>query len=139
LLVEDDDNHAELVRRNLDRDRIQNTLDHVIDGEEALRYLRAEAPYQDRTRPDVVLLDLKLPKVSGLEVLQAVKADLNLAAIPVVVLTTSDAETDRQRAYELQANSYLMKPIDFVQFRRMVQDLSLYWGVWNRPPQDPSP
>lgn len=136
LLIEDDENHAELVRRNLDRDRIQNTLDRVGDGEEALAFLRKEPPYEDAERPDVILLDLKLPKRNGLEVLKDIKADESLHSIPVVVVTTSEAENDRQRAYELQANSYVMKPIDFEQFRRMVRDLSLYWGVWNQPPAD---
>lgn len=136
LLIEDDENHAELVRRNLDRDRIQNTLDRVGDGEEALAFLRKEPPYEDAERPDVILLDLKLPKKNGLEVLKDIKADESLHSIPVVVVTTSEAENDRQRAYELQANSYVMKPIDFEQFRRMVRDLSLYWGVWNQPPAD---
>jgi len=136
LLIEDDENHAELVRRNLDRDRIQNMLDRVGDGEQALAFLRKEPPYEDAERPDVILLDLKLPKKNGLEVLQDIKADESLQSIPVVVVTTSEAENDRQRAYELQANSYVMKPIDFEQFRRMVRDLSLYWGVWNQPPAD---
>ena len=132
LLVEDDESHAELVRRNLAKERVENTLDRVVDGAEALQYLRRQGPFADASRPDVILLDLKLPKVDGHEVLRIIKADDDLRSIPVVVLTTSDAEADREQAYALNANSYLVKPIDFEQFRRIVKDLSLYWGVWNR-------
>jgi CheY-like chemotaxis protein len=132
LLVEDDDSHAELVRRNLAKERVENSLDRVVDGEQAMRYLRQEAPFEQAARPDVILLDLKLPKVDGHEVLRTIKSDPDLRPIPVVVLTTSDAEADREQAYALNANSYLVKPIDFEQFRRIVKDLSLYWGVWNR-------
>lgn len=133
LLVEDDDSHAELVERNLRRERIENTLDRVSDGEQAIKYLNREAPFEDATRPDVILLDLKLPKIDGHEVLQMIKSDPKLRSIPVVVLTTSDTEVDREKAYEYNANSYLVKPIEFEQFRRIVKELSLYWGVWNRP------
>jgi CheY-like chemotaxis protein len=132
LLIEDDDGHAELVQRSLHKERVQNTLDRVKDGAAAISYLRNEPPYEDAHRPDVVLLDLKLPKVDGHEVLRIIKADPAMQSIPVVVLTTSDAEADREQAYALNANSYLVKPIDFDQFRRIVKDLSLYWGVWNR-------
>lgn len=133
LLVEDDDSHAELVERNLRRERIENTLDRVCDGDAAIKYLRHEPPYEDSPRPDVILLDLKLPKIDGHEVLKIIKGDEKLRSIPVVVLTTSDTEADREKAYEYNANSYLVKPIDFEQFRRIVKELSLYWGVWNRP------
>ena len=134
LLVEDDDAHAELVARNLDRDRLHNTLDRVADGAAALDYLHRRAPYQDAKRPDVILLDLKLPKLSGHEVLAKIKAVPGLREIPVVVLTTSGAEADREKAYALHANSYVEKPLDFGTFRTMVRDLSLYWGVINAPP-----
>lgn len=133
LLVEDDDDHAFLVERNLDRERVGNVLTRVKDGADALAYLRAEAPFEDRELPNVILLDLRLPKLDGHEVLKVIKADPELAKIPVVVMTTSDAERDRAMAYELHVNSYLVKPLDFEQFRQMVRDLSLYWGVWNQP------
>ena len=133
LLVEDDDDHAFLVERNLERERVGNVLDRVRDGAEALAYLRREAPFEDSPRPDVILLDLRLPKLDGHEVLEIIKRDPELTTIPVVVMTTSDAERDRSRAYEQNVNSYLVKPVDFEKFRQMVRDLSLYWGVWNRP------
>jgi CheY-like chemotaxis protein len=133
LLVEDDDAHALIAMRTLQRNRVANTIDRVADGEAALAYLRRQPPYADRPRPDVILLDLKLPRVDGHEVLAGIKEDPDLRDIPVVVLTTSDAETDRMRAYSHHANSYLVKPIDFERFRQMVDDLCLYWGVWNRP------
>src|SRR5690606_31762487 len=94
-------------------------------------FLRRQGAHAEAERPDVVLLDLKLPKVDGLEVLAAIRADEELRDLPVVVLTTSDAEADRERAYEHHVNSYLVKPVDFEKFRQMVNDLSLYWGVWN--------
>ena len=133
LLVEDDEDHAAIVLRTLRRNRVGNVVDHVTDGAEALAYLRREGAFADREPPDIVLLDLKLPKVDGHEVLAAIKSDPALAPIPVVVLTTSAAETDRIKAYEHHANSYLVKPIDFKRFRQMVKDLDLYWGMWNRP------
>lgn len=136
LLVEDEDDHAEIVQRTLRQNRIGNGIDRVRDGAEALAYLRQEDQYAGRPRPDVILLDLKLPKVDGHEVLAEVKHDPRLLKIPVVVLTTSDAETDRAQAYEHHANSYLVKPVDFERFRQMVADLSLYWGVWNKPAPD---
>jgi hypothetical protein len=135
LLVEDDDSHALLVMRNLERARVVNTVDRVSDGAAALAYLRAEAPYQQRVTPDVVLLDLKLPKVDGLEVLERIKNDEKLRTIPVVILTTSDAERDRAQAYNNHVNSYVVKPIDFAQFQNMIKDLGFYWAIWNCRPQ----
>jgi hypothetical protein len=135
LLVEDDDSHALLVMRNLERARVVNTVDRVSDGAAALAYLRAEAPYQARVAPDVVLLDLKLPKIDGLEVLERIKNDEQLRKIPVVILTTSDADRDRARAYNSHVNSYVVKPIDFEQFQSMIRDLGFYWAIWNCRPQ----
>ncbi|MDA1015703.1 MAG: response regulator [Planctomycetota bacterium] len=134
FLVEDDDDHAVLVERSLKRNRVGNEVFRVADGVEALRYLRREGQYSQVERPDVILLDLKLPKLSGLEVLTEIKQDKVLRSIPVVVLTTSDAEIDRERAYFNYANSFVVKPLDFTKFRQMVEELNLYWGVWNRPP-----
>ncbi len=132
LLVEDDDDHAHLVSWNLKRHRVRNTVDRVADGAQALRYLRKEGEYAARPLPDVILLDLNLPKVDGHQVLRIIKEDQQLCRVPVVILTTSDAERDRAKAYEHHANSYLVKPTDFERFRNMVDVLSLYWGVWNR-------
>ena len=133
LLAEDDDDHAELILRNLKRNRVGNVVDHVRDGVEALDFLYRRGPYAGRLRPDVLLLDLNMPRLGGHEVLVTIKQDPNLCCIPAVILTTSDAESDRLRAYRHHANSYLVKPLDFAQFSKMVDELSLYWGIWNRP------
>lgn len=133
LLVEDDDDHAALMLRNLRHHPVQNAIDRVSDGVEALAYLRREGIYADKARPDVVLLDLNMPRMNGHEVLLRIKQDASLRSIPVVVLTTSDAETDRSRAYNQYANSYLLKPVDFAQLRQMAEGLGLYWGYWNKP------
>jgi len=136
LLVEDDDGHADLVNLAMNENRVTNTLDRVCDGAEALAYVHARAPFADRQRPDVILLDLKLPKVDGLDVLAQLKADRGLRTIPVVILTTSAMEADRTKAYTRHANSYLVKPVDFTQFHTMIRDLNLYWSVWNQPPKN---
>jgi CheY-like chemotaxis protein len=133
LLIEDDDDHAHLVIRNLKKARIGNEIHRVPDGVEALAFLRQQGQYAGQPRPDIILLDLKLPKLDGHEVLAAIKSDPELQAIPVVVMTTSNAEADRERAYEHHANSYVVKPVDFDKFKQLVVDLSLYWGVWNQP------
>lgn len=135
LLVEDDDNHAHLVMRSLKKARVHNQVFRVADGAEAIAFLRQEGEHTDKPHPDVVLLDLKLPKVSGHEVLATIKTDEALRRIPVVVMTTSDAESDRAKAYGHHANSYVVKPVDFERFRQLVSDLCLYWGVWNEPPE----
>jgi CheY-like chemotaxis protein len=128
LLIEDDDSHAAITIRSLQQERCPSDVDRVSDGEEALAYLRSPA----NPRPDVILLDLNLPKVDGHRVLAWVKGDRDLRTIPVVVLTTSDAESDRLRAYREHVNSYLVKPIDFERFREMVREVFRYWSVWNR-------
>lgn len=135
LLVEDDDDHALLAERAIRKARIVNTIDRVRDGEEAIAYLKQEGKFEDAELPTVVLLDLKLPKKSGIEVLQEIRKDPNLAPLPVVVLTTSGNEKDISAAYGLNVNSYLRKPVDFEQFHKMVADLCLYWGVWNKAPE----
>jgi CheY-like chemotaxis protein len=138
LLVEDDPAHAEIVRRSFVNFRMVNRpvqLIHVADGQDALDYLFSRGKFQNAgqsPRPDLILLDLRLPKVDGLEVLKIVKEDANLASIPVVVLTTSSAETDVAKAYESHANSYLVKPMDFSQFNKLMDVLGFYWLVWNQ-------
>jgi len=136
LLVEDDDSHAMIIQRTLERDEIPCHVERVSNGVDALQYLRKEGPYAQTDRPDVVLLDLNLPRLNGHEVLAAVKKDPELAGIPIVVLSTSDTEIDRSKAYGNAANSYLVKPTSFDQFRAMVHDLNRYWGVWNRPERE---
>ena len=137
LLVEDNLDHAELTRRNLETCHLANRIYHVEDGEAALHYLQGKPPYTDKTqypRPDLVLLDLRLPKIDGLEVLRVAKEDPNLRAIPVVILTTSGADPDIKTAYEYHANSYLTKPIAFDALSRLIKDLGFYWLAWNKRP-----
>lgn len=140
LLVEDNADHAELVLRSMERNRVANRIHHVLDGEEALDYLFRRNAYRDAEkspRPMLILLDLRLPKVDGLEVLRNIKSAPELSTIPVVVLTTSKAETDVARAYEHHANSYLAKPVDFEKFTQMMGDLGFYWLGWNQHPHGP--
>jgi CheY-like chemotaxis protein len=135
LLVEDNKAHAEMVIRSFETNRIANTIYHVTDGEQALDYLNHRGKYSDiNNYPHVVLLDLRLPKVDGLEVLQQIKTSEKLKIIPVVILTTSAADTDIAKAYKFHANSYLVKPIDFDNFTKMMDDLGYYWLVWNHKP-----
>lgn len=136
LLVEDDDDHAKIIERSLRAEtRTQTSLTRLKDGVEAIRYIRQQAGYENVDRPDVVLLDLKLPKKNGHEVLMEIKGDHELKKIPVVILTTSDAEIDKVKAYEHSANSYLVKPLTRDAFQKMIQDLSFYWSVWNKGTQ----
>ena len=136
LLVEDDLAHAEIVRRNFEKSRIANRLIHVSDGQAALDYLYGREAFSDplqAPRPGLVLLDLRLPKIDGLEVLRTIKADTVLSQIPVVILTTSAAESDVARAYDSHAN--LVKPVDFSQFVELMEVLGYYWLVWNQHPK----
>lgn len=133
LLVEDDDDHADLLGRQLRAQKVVGGVDRVADGVEGLAYLRGEGAYAGQSRPDAVVLDLNMPRMNGHEFLAAVKNDPKLRMIPVIVLTTSDAESDRLRAYAQHANSYLVKPVAFGRFEALARDLSLYWGVWNQP------
>ena len=135
LLVEDNPDHAELVKRALDDYRSTIRLRHLEDGAEALHYLKGEGQFADPERfphPRLVLLDIRLPKVDGLEVLRLVKSDTRLQHIPVVMLTTSTNSHDRVRAYRNHANSYLKKPVDFSQFHEMMASFARYWFAWNQ-------
>lgn len=137
LLIEDNEDHAELVLRSFEANRVANKIYWVKDGEEALDYLFRRGEYADSTNsptPNLVLLDLRLPKVDGIEVLQEVKMDEVLKKIPVVVLTSSESERDICKAYTANANSYLVKPIDFEKFTLLMRDLGFYWLGWNRNP-----
>lgn len=134
LLIEDDDDHAELTLHALEAHDGGHRAVRVADGAEALDYLLGRGAHAGAERPDLVLLDLNLPKVGGLDVLDQIKSDPDLRLIPVVVLTTSDAEEDRREAYERYANSYLVKPVSYDKFEAMIQRLSDYWGRWNRTP-----
>lgn len=137
LLVEDNEDHAVLALRSLQASPVVKHVVHVRDGEEALDYLYRRGAYTDpknSPRPHVVLLDLRLPKMDGLEVLQRIKADETLCRIPVVVLSTSEAEVDVARAYAYHANSYLVKPLNPKDFPQMMTDLGFHWPGWNRSP-----
>lgn len=137
MLVEDNVDHAELVIRTLEEHRIANRVRHFLDGQSALDYLfqRGEfAGQTNHTRPHVILLDLRLPRVDGIDVLKAIKEDNDLKTIPVVVLTTSEAEKDVARAYYNHANSYLVKPVGFEEFKKLMDDLGFYWLSWNTHP-----
>ena len=137
LLVEDDLAHAVLVQRNLENFRVANRIVHVKDGEAALDYLFRQNSFADKAAhplPNLILLDLRLPKVDGLEVLRRIKEDDHLKLIPTVVLTTSDAESDMAKAYLYGACSYLIKPIDFEKFTKMMESFDYYGLAWNRFP-----
>ncbi len=136
LLIEDNPDHAELVMRSFREHELAGGIRHVTDGEMALDYLMRQGGFSDPAlspRPQVILLDLRLPKVDGLEVLKVIKADNELRRIPVIVLTTSEAEIDLVRAYDSYANSYLVKPVDFSKFIQLMNQLGIYWLDWNHP------
>jgi two-component system response regulator len=135
LLVEDNPNDEELTLRALKKSQILNRVVVVRDGAEALDYLFARGAYASRPSetPQVILLDLKLPKIDGLEVLRAIRADDRTKLLPVVVLTSSLEDQDLIKSYGLGANSYVRKPVDFVQFVDAVKQLGLYWLVINQP------
>lgn len=136
LLIEDNPDHADLIIRSLKDHPQAIKIIHLSDGQDALDYLKKQGSYsnKDIDFPDVVVLDLRLPKVDGLEVLREMKNDKNLNKIPVVVLTTSDAEMDIIQAYEFNANSYLVKPVNFEEFAKLMDILCEYWLGWNRHP-----
>jgi CheY-like chemotaxis protein len=136
LIVEDDPNDVELTLTALADYNLANEVVVVRDGQQALDYLRCQAEFSTRAtgNPAVMLLDLKMPKVGGLEVLQQVKSDERLKMIPVVVLTSSNEEKDMMRSYSLGVNAYVVKPVDFHEFVNAVKELGVFWAVINEPP-----
>ncbi len=137
LLVEDNAAHAELVIRSFEDHRIANKIHHVSDGEEALDYLLRRGAYADPAKsptPHMVLLDLRLPRIDGLEVLKEIKSVKELEKIPTVIFTTSSAEVDVAKAYGYHANSYLVKPVNFEKFNQLMDDIGFYWLAWNHHP-----
>lgn len=138
LLVEDNPLDVELTLHAFKKNNITNALHVVRDGEEALDFLFCTGPYAARSihrPPKVVLLDLKLPKIDGLEVLRTIKGDDRTRSVPVVVLTSSRQERDVVESYALGVNSYIVKPVDFAQFNDAVRQLGFYWLLLNQPPQ----
>ena len=141
LLVEDNPDDAELTIRAIKKHNLTNKLFWVKDGEEALDFIFASGEYAERkeeTHPKVILLDLKLPKIDGLEVLHRIRADQKTKIIPVVVLTSSREEQDMINSYELGVNSYIVKPVNFEKFLETVAELGLYWLLLNEPPPNRS-
>ena len=136
LLVEDSPGDVRLTREALKEGKVRNNLNVVSDGVEAMEYLRREGPYAGAVRPDIVLLDLNMPRKDGREVLAEMKADTGLKRIPVVILTTSEAEQDILRTYDLHANCYLTKPVDLDQFISIVKSVEDFWLTIVKLPRD---
>ncbi|MDV3468571.1 response regulator [Stenotrophomonas sp. C3(2023)] len=136
LLVEDSLKDAELTMTALARCQLLNEVTHVRDGVEALEYLRCEGRFAGLNHggPVVVLLDLKLPKLDGLQVLEQVRGDRQLSSTPIVMLTSSREEQDLVRSYELGVNAFVVKPVDFNEFFEAIQGLGMFWGITNQPP-----
>lgn len=137
LLIEDDPAHAEIVRRNLGDFRVANRIIHLEDGQAALDYLQRHGEFsnpESSPRPDLILLDLRLPKVDGQQVLKFVKEQPVLQQIPTVILTTSKADLDIMAAYGHGASSYLAKPVDFGKFASLMEAFGFYWLAWNEFP-----
>jgi len=138
LLVEDNENDAALTIRALKKRNLANNLIHVNDGQEALNFIYAQGEYEGRdphNLPKVVLLDLKLPKISGLEVLRQLKEKEETKVIPIVMLSSSQEESDLCEAYKLGANSYIVKPVEFDNFSEAISNMGLYWLVLNKHPK----
>ena len=140
LMVEDDPRDVELTLTALEDYKLANEVVVCRDGQEALDYLYSRGKFSDRVNenPAVILLDLKLPKVDGLEVLQQIKSDERLRMIPVVMLTSSHEEKDMMRSYKLGVNAYVVKPVDFHEFINAVKELGVFWAVINEPPPGPA-
>ena len=138
MLIEDNADHAELIIRTLEEHPVPNRVRHFFDGQTALDYLYQRGEFSnpaENPRPHVVLLDLRLPRVDGIDILKAIKSDETLKNIPVVVLTTSEAEKDVTKAYYHHANSYLVKPVGFEEFKQLMDNLGFYWLSWNTNPK----
>lgn len=137
LFVEDSMDDAKLTIRALTKSGLTNNLHHVKDGAEALDFIYCKGAYASRNfkeHPKMILLDLKMPKVSGMEVLEKIKSDPDLKTIPVVILTSSKEDPDIKKCYSLGANSYIVKPVDSDNFFHAMKDLGMYWMILNQPP-----
>ena len=135
LLVEDNLDHVELILKALRDNNVLNEVHVATNGEEALDFLYQRGEYADVARPGLILLDIKLPRMDGIEVLRRIKADPKLKSIPVVMLTTSAGEEEMVESYNCGANSYVVKPVDFEQFAEVIKELKLYWLVINSSPE----
>ena len=138
LLVEDDPGDVVLIKEAFEFNKVHNALHHVSDGVEALDFLHRRNGHEDATRPDLILLDLNLPRKDGREVLAEVKSDRDLRTIPVVVLTTSEAEEDILRSYDLHANAYVTKPVDFNRFIEVVRQIDEFFVTVVKLPGHPA-
>ena len=138
LFVEDDPDDAELTIRHLKKSHLANNLVHVKDGEEALDFLFTTGKFADgkygNCRPKVILLDIQMPKMNGIEVLQRIRADERTKDIPVVMLTSSNQDPDIQKCYQLGANSYIVKPVEFDKLAEVISAIGFYWLLLNQPP-----
>lgn len=135
LFIEDDPAHAEITMRNFRKSRIINKMIHLTDGQQAIDYLFRQGDYSNpetSPTPHLILMDLRLPKVDGLEVLEKIRATPALKCIPTIILTTSEAEVDITKAYNFNVNSYLVKPLDVDKFSKMLETFGFYWIVWNK-------
>ncbi len=139
LLVEDSPSDAQLTTEALKEAKVHNHLSHVEDGVEALEFLRRQGKWTKAPRPDLIMLDLNLPRKDGRQVLAEIKDDENLKTIPVVVLTTSRAEQDVLRSYQLHANCYITKPVDFEQFLQVVRSIESFWLMLVTLPHEAKP
>jgi CheY-like chemotaxis protein len=137
LIIEDNPNDALLTIRSLKQSNLANNIVHVTDGQAALDYLHAEGAFRERNPlklPKVVLLDLKIPKLDGLQVLARIRGDERTKLLPVVILTSSQEESDLIESYKLGANSYIVKPVEFENFSKSIREVGLYWLLLNKPP-----
>ncbi len=132
ILVEDDDDHAELTTYNLNKKDVAREIKRAKDGEEALELFYSFEKGNGENFPDIILMDLNIPKIDGIELLKALKKSRKLRIIPVIVLTTSNSVRDKQRAYDNYANSYIVKSMDYDEFSQTVEDLGVYWGRRNQ-------
>lgn len=138
LIVEDNPSDAELTMRTLEKNNLSNNILWLKDGEQALDFLKGKGEYEGRnvkSKPKVIFLDLKLPKIDGFEVMQEIRSSENLKKIPVVMMTSSQQQKDRLKGYETGVNSYVVKPLDFQEFTEAINDVGYYWLVLNQPPK----
>lgn len=138
LLVEDNEDHAELMTDSLEEFNVRNTISHVTNGEEALAFLRKQPPFDknEHTNPDLIFLDIKMPRLNGVETLKLLKADKQLNYIPVIMISTTTTDHEIQQCYELGASGYVTKPIQFEEFTRKIKALNLYWVLTSELPKN---